>query len=631
MKLTGVGSFVGLDSDSEDDSKQSAGTFPAGVVCEHLAEQRRILGNIEYRRALQERSLLVSGRNGYGVDYCYSPSAVAAAASLRPPRACEEIMASAERARVKDLFRSPAAASSDSDSDDATKVVTQKKVTKKVIAERLEEDVDTEEREALRGAPPPVANANAVQVLGSIVVTSQRGRCEALWRMKEGSLPDLIAMCQGLESLETDAMYPGLVFDLQDDERLKDFPNRALVMPKLHHLKEEAARRALLFDIKAIRKAARKDELIDWLKAHPIEDDVDTVFLRREANATYQHLLDFLASEASAQRAALAAKNWNHLNFLRLYHCAMDDDARPYMLNKDDCMTRLELDGRNSEERPPTWFMKIAELYNSNRVYVTAALPELDGVFTVPITLKFEEMAGGPITADIAKTRMDDARAKCIIIITNWENSGSGFGQHVGDAGFGITAEVLMNGDDRASFVQEAKGQRKHHLYLWHLAEEDNMLHRVLNILSAEVAVDADRVPVGLASTQRKRGSPKSDEGVEAKKQAFREQISVTLTSIGKGMMDGNMIQINANLESAIIALRTTIGEEEDRIERLTNTMVSLHPAKDALQISTYQRAIVRHESRLAEYQAVMADKLKPQRNMDIFVNGLQKKCLSEV
>jgi hypothetical protein len=94
-------------------------------------------------------------------------------------------------------------------------------------------------------------------VIGSIVMDETVGRCEALFRMKEGSLPDLISMCQGMQSVQGDAMFPGLVLDLEDDDRLKSFPNHALVLPKLHHLKEEAVRRAVLLDFFTLNPFAR--------------------------------------------------------------------------------------------------------------------------------------------------------------------------------------------------------------------------------------------------------------------------------------------------------------------------------------------------------------------------------------
>jgi hypothetical protein len=179
----------------------------------------------------------------------------------------------------------------------------------------------------------------------------------------------------------------GLLFDLDDEDRLKVIPNRGAIVPKLCHLKEEAVRRAALYDIRPIRKAARKDELIGYLKANPVHEELDVTFLRREANRTYQRIVQHNQAQLDLEREALASKNWIGANYLRLYHSAIDDRSRPFMVAKDDCMDRLELDGRNSEERPPTWYEKIAELYNDPaNVYVMSAIPDLDEYFAHPMT-----------------------------------------------------------------------------------------------------------------------------------------------------------------------------------------------------------------------------------------------------
>jgi hypothetical protein len=74
------------------------------------------------------------------------------------------------------------------------------------------------------------------------------------------------------------------------------------------------------------------------------------------------------------------------------------------------------LDARNSDARPPTYYEKVAELYNSDIMYVSCALPELHSTFADSMVLSFDEMPGGAITADEAKTRLGEARAKMISV-----------------------------------------------------------------------------------------------------------------------------------------------------------------------------------------------------------------------
>jgi hypothetical protein len=192
------------------------------------------------------------------------------------------------------------------------------------------------------------ADDKDLQVIGTLPAdkTGERGLCETLWLLKEKSQPHLIAMAQGMFARTDDPMWPGIfVFDLDVDERLKSFPQRSMILPKLHHLSEEATRRATVLGTKPIRKAARKNELIAWLKLNPIVDDKDVKFVKDECNKTYRAIMEQLDDMASAERTALASRNWTSLNWLRLYCCAIDDHVRPYMLTKDDCMVGITKKG----------------------------------------------------------------------------------------------------------------------------------------------------------------------------------------------------------------------------------------------------------------------------------------------
>jgi len=81
-----------------------------------------------------------------------------------------------------------------------------------------------------------------------------------------------------------------------------------------------------------------------------------------------------------------------------------DDRARDALISKDDGWERKELDARNHENRPKTWYEVIADLYNDpDNVYYTDVLPELRPRFAESIELRFEDMPGGEITAEQAR------------------------------------------------------------------------------------------------------------------------------------------------------------------------------------------------------------------------------------
>ena len=446
-----------------------------------------------------------------------------------------------------------------------------------------------------------------------------RGDCQALWKEKDQCQMVLVAMAQGQYARKGDEAYPGLMFDIENDELLKaPFPNKGTVLPKLAHLQDECVRRALLFMIPKIKKSAKKNELIQWLKQHPLEEPADMLFVGNEINKTYK-AIKLLGEEARAlERNALATKNWTMSNWLRLYCCAIDDAARPFLLVKDDCMEHDELDGRNHEERPPTWHEKIAELYNSAKVYVTEALPDLHEDFAYQRTLRLADLPGGKITVQDVKSRLADARAKLIVIISKWERSGNGFGQRdVDDPRFGHFN--AGKGDCRADFVKDTHGQKSHHLYLWHLSDIMGVLKNVLTVLSQEVAGDSSRCPVDLSLTQKKRARVDAEDPsvVEAKKQVFRDEISVALKDIGDGMKQAVAIQQKSVavqekqlFAASIVTLRAAISEEEDKLERFTFKLMSLDPSEQPGPAAELKRLIDRHDLRLKDYDEQMEEKI---------------------
>jgi hypothetical protein len=292
--------------------------------------------------------------------------------------------------------------------------------------------------------------------------------------------------------------YPGsYVFDMDRDEVLKAFPQKALFFPTVKVLKEEAQQRTTLFKLKKpLKKSANRTDLVDWLKCgHEITDPLDEAFVCFEANKMYKMIMKQAEEATAVSRERLASRNWNSQEpWMRFYHCVTDDEVKVLLRTNEGTMTHEELDARNSSERPPTCcWEKITELYNSDKCYISYALPSLYISFGEPKVLLFNDMPGGPIIAEDAKTRLSDARAKVISIIKDCECSGNGFGQRdVSDDSFGEfnpEAFDITRGDKRSAFVKPYLGQRFHHLYFWHLCETMGVLKTILNVLLPEVSV----------------------------------------------------------------------------------------------------------------------------------------------
>jgi hypothetical protein len=158
------------------------------------------------------------------------------------------------------------------------------------------------------------------------------------------------------------------------------------------------------------------------------------LFVGEQINKTYK-AIKLQAEEARVQeRNSFATKNRTMSNWLRLYCYAIDDDAKMTAWT-----TTSSMEGTMRKCLLGTWHEKIAELYNSAKVYVTESLPDLHEDFAYQKTLRFIDMpGGGQIAVQDVKSQLADARAKLIFIISKWECSGNGFGQHnIDDPRFG--------------------------------------------------------------------------------------------------------------------------------------------------------------------------------------------------
>jgi hypothetical protein len=519
----------------------------------------------------QFASMARARRNGYGMDYSpgmvdYSPLS----ASMKTD-VVGDVVGESEEAFLERCYKTVARIRAE-----GTPKEISAKYRKFLAEQSCDDTATTVEMEMPMQNGSSQDSPQETQAPFVSAVSARPGVCELLFVTNQKSPQQLVAMVTGLSSsLSTEEVYPTeFMFDMEVDERLKVFPGKIHIFPRSQHLVAEVQRRSVLLDVKGLRKAARRNELIEWLKENPIVDPIDIKFLVDEINKTYRGIRLEQEEIVASQQASLANRNWAEANWLRLYCAAFDDNARPLMLTKDDCMTRLELDGRNSSERPPSYYQVVADNYNSDTVYVTKALPSLHDDFADQIVLRFQDLPGGSMTAEQVKNRLSDARAKLIPVVYRWEQSGNGFGQRdEDDEEFGHY--VSGRGDSRSSFLKASNGQRTHHLYLWNCSDEMGVLKNFLNVLSQEVAGDSDQCPTRLSSTQRKRrGGPEADDTltVEEKrqKQVFRNNISSTLRSIGQEVKHANTINAESVLAMNVHSLRGAISDQEDRIERYT-------------------------------------------------------------
>ncbi|CAB9530620.1 unknown protein [Seminavis robusta] len=414
--------------------------------------------------------------------------------------------------------------------------------------------------------------------------------CERVYRNKNNSQPDLLSMCIGLKTADNTRWLA----DFENDDLYKDLPQRSSFCPKVMNLKIEIRRRAKQLGAAVRCSALLRPQCIAWLKNNPIQDVRDIAFLRLEEAKTYRVLEEQKEERDAAAANRLANSNWNvHKPWLRLYMAMCHDAAREALMMDGQVMNREELDARNSDERPPSYAQVVAGIYNdATWTPVTEALPELHSLFEEPISLPFNEMPGGEVSQEEVKTRIADSRARLISIIFDWELSGNGFGQRTqGDGQWGHFSEQHMeleDGDNRANFVKPHLGQRIHHLYLWHLSDSMEILTKVLNVLSGEVAADSERAG-DTAVVRRRRRAAAALAADRRQRKKFRNVVGSSLSAI------------------AITNKEDNIRHEEDKVERLTFAQLAAEDEGNDRKVELYGQLLAHHKAKIGDYQDELA------------------------
>jgi hypothetical protein len=243
------------------------------------------------------------------------------------------------------------------------------------------------------------------------------GDCERYWKHHGKSQAVVIAMAQGLVRVCGEPYQVLYLFDMDKDEVVKSCPQKHLLLPARKHLVDECLRRSTKHKIKPVKKSSKTAELLSWMKLHAVKDRDDLAFIRRECKKIYDLLKDQADELAMVVTEKQSVKNWNTMEpWQRLYHCAAMDGARELDTMEGRGKRKDQIDARNLEAHPPSYYAKVAEYYNSDRVIATYQWPEVADAFAEMKLLDINEMPGGRITADEVKTRLADTRAKLIVV-----------------------------------------------------------------------------------------------------------------------------------------------------------------------------------------------------------------------
>jgi hypothetical protein len=417
------------------------------------------------------------------------------------------------------------------------------------------------------------------------------GPCEIQYRRNGEKLCELMTMCVGLKSGDDRSLGDA------GEEPYASMKFRKKVVPTQKHMTEEIHRRSVANGAPSPTcKYWTKDKLVVWLNDNPVSEPVDITFLISEEKKLFDTVAAGKNERAAVSETSSTSRTpaWTtNEPYLRLYHCFFHEEVRHLLISNSNIMDRPVLDARNSTARPETFCEAVARVFNDDCVvFFTDALPDLHYSFSYGITLDFDDMPG-EITAEEVKKRFADARAKLIKIISKWELSGNGFGQrHVGDDDFGHLGDDEMEaGDNRGNFLDSMT--KEHILYFWHLADRNELLKNVLNVIADTSSADSENYQTTsdasstVVSNKRKRKS----EATAANE--FRVMMGEALSTMSVAAMMSEMRSAEAQ---AMKYEELYITTDNERLKAL------------------YKKYAVNEEKRVSEVQETL-DRARRQRS----------------
>ena len=158
-------------------------------------------------------------------------------------------------------------------------------------------------------------------------------------------------------------------------------------------------------------------------------DHCDIKFLEKEVGKIENILVDKIAAqEKEKELKELANPFWAGKHcWLMLFEAMVSDRCRERYLQSGKWGDRREIDGRNSDQKPPEWYDEVASVYNDpNFEPITTAYPELHEDFKDCILLSRDEHHIPQADGAKIKAQLMTVRGQMMKLIANWEQSGNG-------------------------------------------------------------------------------------------------------------------------------------------------------------------------------------------------------------
>ena len=146
-----------------------------------------------------------------------------------------------------------------------------------------------------------------------------------------------------------------------EQEPWSSFSKNALRPPKNSDLAKEVGRRATASNLRPAPRPSHwpRHQMIQWLEEHPVSDSTDVQFLtfevlrlREICIRMQQEQRQFLTMDGVSGSVLSRGGNWcGCVPYLQLIMTLMRDDVKSLFLTRGDCLSRAQLDARNSDIR----------------------------------------------------------------------------------------------------------------------------------------------------------------------------------------------------------------------------------------------------------------------------------------
>jgi hypothetical protein len=131
--------------------------------------------------------------------------------------------------------------------------------------------------------------------------------------------------------------------------------------PKNSDLVKEVRRRATASNMRSAPRPTNwtRNQMIEWLEEHPVSDSMDVQFLTFEvlrlqeiSLRMQQEQQQYLTRMEGVSGAVLRGGNWRGcVPYLRVIMTLTRDDVKSLFLSRGNCLSRTQLDARNSDTR----------------------------------------------------------------------------------------------------------------------------------------------------------------------------------------------------------------------------------------------------------------------------------------